>query len=288
MKRLILPLLFVGCAQSTIVLDPTTNKAVTPTVPSTQNTLTLNVDMSLAGSSLFSKPFSALVFLNGALVAAQYNSGATTDGAGLATFVMNGVDTNNCPTATPAALAFGTYQVYYAMQYAAETVTTVAAGKLIDTSLVACSANGFIQSSSGAHLYNSVSNIVVSGNATVNINSTTTVPGSQHTFSLSVGNGILASKLFRCYLTDSNTTAIAATLQPLALYTGSTDASGLATTTGNGVTNFPVATSYKYYCLIGVASATNFLATGNYQATGVATVTGYATTTLTAANFTAL
>jgi hypothetical protein len=105
--------LLAACAQSGQVFEPTNNRAVTATTAPTTYTFTLNINITTHGANHQNKPFSALLFRDGTLFAAQYNNGSTagtdmTSGTGTATLVLNGVDTNGCPTGTPAALEAGT------------------------------------------------------------------------------------------------------------------------------------------------------------------------------------
>jgi hypothetical protein len=174
-----------ACTQSGQVFEPTNNRAVTATTTPATYTFTLNINITTLGANHQNKPFSALLFRDGTLVAAQYNSGATagtdmTSGAGAATLVMNGVDTNGCPTATPAALETGSYDLYFAVQYGAETVT-------ITNPNGACGASGWIQSSTaGGNLYGvKATAIMVSGNTTFNISNTNLAQFRQHTFQFS-------------------------------------------------------------------------------------------------------
>lgn len=306
MKKYIPGLIFLAllsCAQSTIVFDPVNNKASTASTAATQGTLTVNVNLTTQGANHQQKPFSVLVFQNGVLMAAQYNNG-TTDGtdrtsiAGVATLIMKSVDVNGCPTATNATLTNGTYDVYFAIQYAAETVTTVNAG-------ATCGANGFIEYSSGGNLYTTRTTATVNGDSTVSITNSNNMLGRQHTFTLAVGTGAgFFSKNFRCYVVDPNTSAITTATQPIALYAGSDNASGDGCTTGNGVsttlvsgvctptggaqTYLPPGGSYKYFCYIDSDGNATFGNTGDKVATGSLSVNGANTTYLTSGNFSAV
>jgi hypothetical protein len=163
--------LLAACAQSGQVFEPTNNRAVTATTAPTTYTFTLNINITTHGANHQNKPFSALLFRDGTLFAAQYNNGSTagtdmTSGTGTATLVLNGVDTNGCPTGTPAALEAGTYELYFAVQYAAETPHTL-------NPVPACGGNGWMQSSmNGAvagNLYGVKGSVNVTGNTTYNI-----------------------------------------------------------------------------------------------------------------------
>ncbi len=292
-----------ACDQSTIVLDPVNNKVATASTAATQGILTVNLNLTTQGANHQQKPFSVLVFQSGTLMAAQYNNGVTdgtdrTSTAGVAALVMKSVDVNGCPTTTDATLVNGTYEVYFAIQYAAETVTTINAG-------ASCGANGFLEFSSAGNLYTARTTVTVNGNSAVSIGNTNNVLGRQHTFTLAVGSGAgFPSKNFRCYVVDPSTSAISAATQPIALYAGATDASGDGCTTGNGVsttvtagvctptggaqTYLPPGGSYKYYCYIDSDGNATYGNTGDKLSTGTLTVNGANTTYLTSGAFSTL
>ncbi|AFM12727.1 hypothetical protein Turpa_2081 [Turneriella parva DSM 21527] len=270
--------LLAACTQSGQVFEPTNNRAVTATTTPATYTFTLNINITTLGANHQNKPFSALLFRDGTLVAAQYNNGATsgtdmTSGAGAATLVMNGVDTNGCPTATPAALETGSYDLYFAVQYGAETVT-------ITNPNGACGASGWIQSSTaGGNLYGVKSTgISINSNTTFNITNTNLAQFRQHTFSFPA-----TPAQFACYVADLDSTAYAATMQPLSVYTGV--ASGTTTGAG-GVTHLLPVGTYKYFCSGG--ADTNHFQSGDSQATGTFTVTHTGVTTLNSAAFTVI
>lgn len=170
-----------ACTQSEQVFEPTNNRAVTATTTAATYTFTLNINITTHAANHQNQPFSALLFRDGTLYAAQYNNGATagtdmTSGTGTATLVLNGVDTNGCPTATPAALEAGTYTLYFAIQYGAETVTTVNPNG-------ACVGGGWIESSSaGNNLYGVKAVINVTGNTSYNVLNTNLAQFRQNTF----------------------------------------------------------------------------------------------------------
>lgn len=297
--------LFAACAQSTIVLDPVNNKIATASTAATQGTLTVNLNLTTQGANHQQKPFSVLVFQSGVLMAAQYNNG-TTDGtdrtstAGVASLILKGVDVNGCPTATNAALTNGSYDIYFAIQYAAETVTTVNAG-------ATCGANGFLQYSSAGNLYTSRTTATVNGDSTVSIGNSNNILGRQHTFTIFAGtDASYNAKAFRCYLVDPNTTAITATTQPIALYAGTigsvlTDYYGCSTgdgvstavdsvtkactATGAAKTYLPPGGSYKYICYINMNGGGFFDSGQDRVASGTASVNGANTTFLNATAF---
>lgn len=267
--------LLAACAQSGQVFEPTNNRAVTATTAPTTYTFTLNINITTHGANHQNKPFSALLFRDGTLFAAQYNNGSTagtdmTSGTGTATLVLNGVDTNGCPTATPAALEAGAYTVYFAVQYGAETATAVNPNG-------ACGTNGWIQSSTaGGNLYGGKGTVNVTGNTTYNISNVNLTQFGRHTFNFTAS---LAE--YACYVGDLNTTAYAATMQPLSVYARAGD----GTTNGaGGVTHRLPVGSYRYFCS-GGPDSTHFQS-GDSQATGTFSVTDTGTTTLNAAAFT--
>ena len=301
-------LVLAACEQSTMVFDPVNNKASTASTAATQGTLTVNVNLTAQGANHQQKPFSVLVFQNGVLMAAQYNNG-TTDGtdrtstAGVAALVMKSLDTNNCPTATDASLPNGAYDIYFAIQYAAETVTTVNAG-------APCGANGFLEYSSGGNLYTTRTTVTVNGNSTVSIGNAINMLGRQHTFTIFAGtDASYNGKAFRCYLVDPNATGVTATTQPIALYVGTigsvlTEYYGCSTgdgvstavdsvtktctATGAAKTYLPAVGSYKYFCIIDSDNNATFGNTGDKQASGSLSVNGANTTYLTSGNFSAV
>lgn len=264
-----------SCTQSGQVFEPTNNRSADATATVATYTFTLNINLTAQGANHQGKPFSALLFKDGVLFAAQHNSGgaAATDGVGAATLVLNGLLPNNCPDTTPAALEAGTYALYFAIQYGAETVTTINPN-------AACGANGWIQSSAaGNNLYGIKGSVNVTGNTTYNINDLNLTQFRQHTFNLTAGFGQYA-----CYIGDVNTSAYTATMQPLAIY--SRAANGTTTGGAAAINLLPVGT-YKYFCS-GGADTTHFQAGSDSAATGTFTVTNTGTTTLNAAAFTAL
>lgn len=268
---------FAACSQSQQVFAPVNNVASGSSTTAATYTLTVNVAATNANHQ--NQPFSVLLYKDGAVVAAQFNNGATagtdrTDGTGAATLVLNGVDTNGCPTTTPAALVAGSYTLYFAIQYNAETATTV------NPMNGSCGGNGWIKSSSGGNLYGATASISVSANTTFTVNGTNLALFRQHTFDLNAGAGNYA-----CLVTDIGATQYAATLQPLAVYGRSNN----GTTTGNtDATTYllPVGT-YKYFCSLG-ANTTHFETGVDTGANGNLTVTGASTTTLASGNFSAL
>ena len=187
-----------ACAQSGQVFGPTNNRAVTATTAVTTYTFTLNINITTHGANHQSKPFSALLFRDGTLVAAQYDGAAQTDGSGAAMVVLDGVDNGTgCPTVgTPAALQAGTYTLYFTIRYGAETVTW--------TKPAGCAGNGWIQSSTaGNNLYGlKASEINVTGNTTFNISNTNLAQFRQHTFSFPATFAQDA-----CYIAHLDTTA---------------------------------------------------------------------------------
>lgn len=233
--------ILMACTQSSQVFAPVNN--VTPTPPvAAQNTLTVNLDLSSANYQ--NQNFSVLLFQNGALMAAQYNSGApaATDGTGKATLVLNGVDGSNCPTAAPAELDNGSYTLYFAIQYAGDTVTTINPG---------CGANGWIQSSAGNNLYGAKMSVTMTGDTTVNVTDLNLPQFRGHTFTLPASPG----GSYICYVTDIGVTAFTATTQALAKFTRS----GAGDTTGDGATNYLPEDMYKYFCESGALKATGVL-----------------------------
>lgn len=298
----------IACEQSTQVFDPVNNKASTASTAATQGTLTVNVNLTTQGANHQQKPFSILVYQNGVLMAAQYNNGATdgtdrTSTVGVAALVMKSVDTNNCPTATDASLANGTYDIYFAIQYAAETVATVNAG-------APCGANGFLEYSSGGNLYTTRTTATVNGNSTVSIGNTNNVLGRQHTFTIFAGtDASYNAKAFRCYMVDPNTTGITATTQPIALYEGAISSvlteyygcstgdgvstavdsvTKLCSATGAAKTYLPASGSYKYTCYINMNGGGFFDSGQDRIYTGTASVNGANTTFLNASAFSTL
>lgn len=246
----------MACTQSSQVFAPVNNVTPTPPVPA-QNTLTVNVDLSSANFQ--NKNFSVLLFQNGALMAAQYNSGAPaiTDGAGKATLILNGVDASNCPTATPAELDNGSYTLYFAIQYGAETATTINPG---------CGADGWIVSSSGGNLFGAKMSVTMTGDTTVNITDLNLPQFRAHTFTLPASPG----GSYACYVTDIGVASYTATTQVLAKFTHS----GAGDTQGDGAINYLPEDMYNYFC-----------ESGALKATGVLTISVASSTTLVTSDF---
>ncbi len=247
------------CAQSQQVFAPVNNVATGAATTPPTYTLTLNIATSNANHQ--SKTYSALLFRNGTLYGAQYDATAQTDTSGAATLVLDTVDAGTgCPTAgTPAALEAGTYTLYFAIRYGAETVTWAKPA--------GCGGNGWINSSSGGNLYGATATVNISANTTFTINGTNLALFRQHTFDLQAGAGS-----YSCSVTDMSVTASAATMQPLAVYSRT----GNGTTTGNGVVTFLLPSgTYRYFCTLGASNASGNL-----------TVTGATTTALGASDFT--
>lgn len=251
--------LFAHCTQSSQVFAPVNNVATPGTTTPPTYTLTLNIAATNVNHQ--TKAFSALLFRNGTLFAAQYDAAAQTDGSGAATLVLDTVVAGTgCPTVgTPAALEAGTYTLYFAIRYGAETVTWAKPA--------GCGGNGWINSSSGGNLYGATATVNVSANTTFTINGTNLALFRQHTFDLQAGAGS-----YSCSVTDMSVTASTATMQPLAVYSRS----GNGTTTGNGVVTFLLPSgTYRYFCTLGASNASGNL-----------TVTGATTTALGASDFT--
>ncbi|GAB4422033.1 MAG: hypothetical protein OHK0011_00410 [Turneriella sp.] len=247
------------CTQSSQVFAPVNNVAGAGTTTPPTYTLTLNIASPDANHQ--NKTFSALLFRNGVLFAAQYDAAAQTDGTGTATLVLDGVDSlTGCPTVgTPAALQAGTYTLYFAIRYGAETVTWAKP--------TGCAGNGWINSSSGGNLYGTMATVSISADTTFTINGTNLAQFRQHTFDLQAGAGS-----YSCAVTDISVTTSSATMQPLAVYT-STNA---GTTTGDGTDVFLLPTgTYRFFCTHGSSSSTGYL-----------TVTGVSTTYLGSGDFT--
>jgi len=269
-----------ACTQSEQVFEPTNNRAVTATTTAATYTFTLNINITTHAANHQNKPFSALLFRDGTLYAAQYNNGATagtdmTSGTGTATLVMNGVDTNGCPTATPAAIEAGTYELYFAVQYGAETPHTL-------NPAPACGGNGWLQSSmngaSAGNLYGVKASVNVTGNTTYNISNTNLAQFRQHTFSFTAG---FAN--YRCNAALLNATSYLVPPQPLAIFSRVGDGS---MTGGTATYNLLPVGTYKYFCS-GSADGNHFQ-TGDSQATGTFTVTHTGVTNLNAAAFTVI
>lgn len=252
--------LVARCAQSSQVFAPVNNVATTGTTTPPTYTLTLHIATTNANHR--NKAYSALLFRNGTLYAAQHNAGTLTDGSGAATLVINGVDTGTgCPTATRAALEAGTYTLYFALQYGAETVTVA------NPANGSCDGNGWINSSSGGNLYGTTATLNIAADASFTINSTNLALFRQHTFDLQAGAGS-----YSCAVTDMSVSAYSATMQPLGVYSRS----GNGTTTGNGVVTYLLPSgTYRYFCRLGAGSASGNL-----------TVTGATTTALDTSDFT--
>lgn len=248
-----------NCTQSSQVFAPVNNVATGGTTTPPTYTLTLNI--ASANANHQTKPFSALLFRNGTLYAAQYDAAAQTDGTGAATLVLDGVDSmTGCPTVgTPAALEAGTYTLYFAIRYGAETVSWAKP--------TGCGGNGWINSSSGANLYGTTATVSITANTNYTINGTNLVLFRQHTFDLQAGAGS-----YSCAVTDMSVTASSATMQPLAVYSRS----GNGTTAGNGAVTFLLPSgTYRYFCTLGASSSS-----GNLTVTG-ATTTALGTTDFT-------
>jgi hypothetical protein len=247
------------CTQSSQVFAPVNNVAGAGTATPLTYTLTLNVASSISEHQ--NQSFSALLFRNGTLFAAQYDDAAVqTDGTGAATLVLDGVDSvTGCPTAgTPAALEAGTYTLYFAIRYAAETATWAKP--------TGCGGNGWINSSSGGNLYGTTATVQINGNTTFTVNATNLALFRQHTFDLQAGAGT-----YSCAVTDISVTTSSPTMQPLAVYSRN----NAGTTTGNGTDTFLLpSASYRYFCSKGASTAT-----------GVLTVTGATTTYLSSSDF---
>jgi len=275
---LLMTTLIAACTQSGQVFEPTNNRAVTATTAPTTYTFTLSINITTHAANHQNKPFSALLFRDGALVAAQYNNGATagtdmTSGTGTATLVLNGVDTNGCPTATPAAIEAGTYELYFSVQYAAETPHTL-------NPAPACGGNGWLQSSmngaAAGNLYGVKGSVNVTANTTYNITNTNLVQFRQHTFSFTAG---FAN--YRCNVAILNATSYIEPVQPLAIFTRAGDGS---TTGGTATYNLLPIGTYKYFCS-GSADGTHFQSGADSQASGTFSVTHTGTTTLNAGAF---
>ncbi len=261
MKRALAAALLLAlthCTQSAQVFAPVNN--VTSSGATTPPTYTLTLNIASSNVNHQNKPFSALLFRSGVLYAAQYDAAAQTDGSGAATLVLDGIDTAGCPTVgTPASLEAGSYTLYFAIRYGAETVTFAKP--------TGCPGNGWINSSIGGNLYGVLATVNISANTTFTVNGTNLALFRQHTFDLQAGGGS-----YTCTVTDVSVTSIFATTQPLAAYTRTGD----GTTTGSGATTFLLPTgTYRYFCSLGASNAT-----------GVLTVTGAATTALGASDFT--
>lgn len=271
----LLALLLIACSQTEAVYDPANNKVVTPTTTPTSGTLTLKI--ALADSNHASQPISALLFQNGILKAAQYDT-ATTDGSKNATIVMKSVSTANCPTATDASLTNGTYDLYFSVKYATETRAIVNTGPTAGS----CGANGYIDNNSGVNLYGTRASVTINGDTSYTLNSTNVALLKQHTFDFSAAT----SGDFRCYVTDANGTAYSATTHWISYYTRA----GLGTTTGrSGATNLLPIGTYRYFCYNDAQPNGNFFETGTDKyATGTFSVTGESTTYIVGTSFSTL
>jgi outer membrane lipoprotein-sorting protein len=247
------------CTQSSQVFAPVNNVASAGTATPLTYTLTLNVASSRTEHQ--NQSFSALLFRNGTLFAAQYDDPAvTTDGSGAATIVLDGVNSaTGCPTVgAPAALEAGTYTLYFAIRYAGETATWAKP--------TGCGVNGWINSSSGGNLYGTTASVQINGNTTFTVNGTNLALFKQHTFELQAGPGT-----YSCAVTDISVTTSSPTMQPLAVYSRN----NAGTTTGDGTVTFLLPSgTYRYFCSKGVSTAT-----------GVLTVTGQTTTYLSSYDF---
>jgi hypothetical protein len=246
------------CTQSSQVFAPVNNVASAGTATPLTYTLTLNVASSRTEHQ--NQSFSALLFRNGTLFAAQYDAAVTTNGSGAATIVLDGVDSaTGCPTVgTPAALEAGTYTLYFAIRYGVETATWAKP--------TGCGGNGWINSSSGGNLYGTTASVQINGNTTFTVNGTNLALFKQHTFELQAGAGT-----YSCAVTDISVTTSSPTMQPLAVYSRN----NAGTTTGDGTVTFLLPSgTYRYFCSKGASTAT-----------GVLTVTGATTTYLSSSDF---
>jgi hypothetical protein len=282
----VIPALFVACAlshcaQTEQVFEPVNNRTATASTAATQGTLTLNISLTAQGANHQTKTFGALLYQNGTLMGGINADGTSqTDAAGAATVTVNTVTASNCITnASPVTLTNGTYDLYFAIQYGAETATYVTA---------AGCGTGYIQSSTNAalsNLYTARGSVTINGNTTYSVGDSNSTLGVKHTFEFNATG--LASKNFRCYMVDSNTTSIASTVQPLSMYTGTTDGAGTASTDGaGGVVHRLSPGAYKYYCLVDMTSNGAFFDSGvDKVATGTLSVTGANTTLLGSTSF---
>jgi hypothetical protein len=119
---------FSACTQSGQVFEPTNNRAVTRQqhAPTTY-TFTLNINITTLGANHQNKPFSALLFRDGTLFAAQYNNGSTA-GTDMTSGTGNG-DACSKRASTQMAVQQRHLQhsrqahttLYFAVQYGAET-----------------------------------------------------------------------------------------------------------------------------------------------------------------------
>lgn len=291
MKKLLLPLLLllpIACEQSTLVFDPVNNKAATPSTAATQGTLTLNVTYPAADTPHLNQVFTALLYQNGVLKAGIPDTGAgTTSGTGVASVQLLSPDVSNCLNGTAAILPNGSYDLYFAIRSATDTIVGVNAG--------GCAANGFFQYSSISSTYlTGRGSVTVNGDSIFNLTDTNTFKGKKHTFVVAAGLG-LDTRPFRCYLVDPNVSAITTTTQAIAVYNGTiTDnVTGNGCTTGDGVTTTVVGVactptgaaktylsppgSYKYFCYINTNGG-GFFDTGDRVATGTAVVNDANTT----------
>jgi len=265
------------CAQTEAVYDPANNKTVTSTTVATSGTLTLN--LTTTNSNLYNQPFSFLLFQNGVLKGAQYNSGATAgtnriSSAGKATLILNGVDGSNCASSSPVTLTNGVYDAYLSVQYNAEASAQVNTG----TTAAACGSAGYGDFSNGGNLYGARFTVTISGNTTYSVASTAINKISQHTFDLAgAGN-------FRCYVTDANVTTYTASVHLIGFY----ERTGVGTTTGRtgaATLQLPLGT-YRYFCYNDFNSNTNFFEPGlDKYATGTLNVTGLSSTYIAGVSF---
>lgn len=299
MKKLLLPALFLlplACEQSTLVFDPVNNKAATASTAATQGTLTLNVTYPATDTPHLGQVFTALLYQNGVLKAGIPDTGAgTTSGTGVASVQLLSPNLiSNCLDGTAAILPNGSYDLYFAIHSATDTIVPVNAG--------GCAANGFFQYSSISSTYlTGRGSVTINGDSVFNLTNTNTFKGLKHTFVVAAGAG-LNGRPFRCYLVDPNVTAITATTQAIAIYNGTiTDnVTGDGCTTGDGVTTTVVGGacaptgaaktyltppgSYKFFCYIDTNGG-GFFDPVDRVASGTATVSGANTTFLNSGAF---
>jgi len=279
-----------ACAQSTIVLDPVTNKAAAASTAPTQGTVTISVNLA----THVNRAFTVLLYQNGTLIAGLATGSASTDATGLASVQLLAPDANNCLNGAAAIVPNGTYQLYFTIRAITDTVVST-----IDAGAPSCLGNGFLQYSNVDTSFRTHrATITVSGDTTYNVTAANTSLGMVHKFLFDTTG--FASAQYRCYVVDTNVTGITATTQPIALYVG-TLSSGTGCTTGDGASTtivsgfctptagvtqsyLPPVGSYKYFCYVNTNGG-NFLETGEQLATGTMNVTGNNTTYLNAASF---
>ncbi|MFO1528029.1 MAG: hypothetical protein U1F16_18800 [Turneriella sp.] len=277
-----------ACAQSTIVLDPVTNKAAAASTAPTQGTVTVNVNIPTHTN----RPFTVLLYQNGTLMAGLAIGSASTDASGVASVQLLSPDTNNCLVGAAATLPNGTYQLYFAIRAIGDMV--------ISTANAGACGNGYLQYSDvDTSFRHHRSNLTVNGNTTYNITTSNTSLGMVHKFLFDATG--FAGAQYRCYVVDTNVTGITATTQPIALYVG-TLSSGTGCTTGDGASTtivsgictptagvtqsyLPAVGSYKYFCYVNTNGG-SFLETGEKLAAGTMNVTGANTTYFNASSFT--